>query len=219
MNTTSTKPFAEAPRRFGPNRRMSRRTGGCGGALLLAFALCAHAATDLRSGVFDPPRAAPDFALKGSDGSELKLSRYRGKVVALGFGYTHCPGVCPTTLAYLAAVRKKLPASVAGDFQVLYVTVDPDRDDAAGLKSFLASFDPTFVGGTGPAQKLAEVRKAYGVTVSDKIYVDKMPKSSYFLDHSSFVYLIDRQGALRAMAPFGESADDIEHDVKVLLGR
>src|SRR5215207_10032692 len=62
----------------------------------------------LRSGVFSPPRAAPDFSLRGSDGSELKLSRYRGKVVALGFGYTTCPDVCPTTLAELAAVRKKL---------------------------------------------------------------------------------------------------------------
>ena len=187
--------------------------------VLVAFALCANAATDLRSGVFDPPRAAPDFSLRASDGSELKLSRYRGKVVALGFGYTHCPGVCPTTLAYLAQVRKNLPPSVVADFQVLYVTVDPDRDNAATLKGFLSSFDPTFVGGTGNAQQLADVRKAYGITVSDKIYVDKMPKSSYFLDHSSFVYLIDRQGALRAMAPFGASADDIEHDVRVLLSR
>ena len=185
---------------------------------LIGVALCATAAiNELRSGVFDPPRAAPDFALKGSDGSELKLSRYRGKVVALGFGYTNCPSVCPTTLAYLAQVRKKL-GSAAADFQVVYVTVDPDRDNAASLKGFLASFDPTFVGGTGTAQQLAEVRKAYGITVSDKIYVDKMPKSSYFLDHSSFVYLIDRQGALRAMAPFGVSVDDIEHDVEVLLG-
>jgi protein SCO1/2 len=187
-------------------------------AFLLAFALGTNAATELRSGVFDPPRTAPDFSLKGSDGSELKLSRYRGKVVALGFGYTHCPSVCPTTLAYLAQVRKKL-AAAGDDFQVVYVTVDPDRDNAASLKAFLASFDPTFIGGTGTAAQLAEVRKAYGITVSDRIYVDKMPKSSYFLDHSSFVYLIDRNGALRAMAPFGESSDDIEHDIKVLLSR
>jgi protein SCO1/2 len=62
----------------------------------------------LRAGVFDPPRVAPDFSLRGSDGSELKLSRYRGKVVALAFGYTHCPSVCPVTLGYLAEARKKL---------------------------------------------------------------------------------------------------------------
>jgi len=189
-------------------------------SLLLPLGLAVEAAStpELRAGVFDPPRAAPDFTLKGSNGSELKLSRYRGKVVALGLGYTHCPGVCPTTLAYLAEARKKL-ASTGGDFQVVYVTVDPDRDNPEQLKTFLASFDPTFLGATGTPRQLADVRKAYGITVSDKIFVETMPKSSYFFDHSSFVYLIDRSGQLRAMMPFGVSADDIEHDVKALLSR
>lgn len=189
-------------------------------SLLSLFCIAAEAATtsELRAGVFDPPRAAPDFSLKGSNGSELKLSRFRGKVVALGFGYTHCPGVCPTTLAYLAQAKKKL-AAAGSDFQVVYVTVDPERDTPATLKTFLASFDPTFIGASGTPQELAAVRKAYGVTVSDKIYVETMPKSNYFLDHSSFVYLIDRGGELRAMMPFGVSADDMEHDVRVLLSK
>jgi len=188
--------------------------------LLLVLCLGANAAStaELRAGVFDPPRAAPDFSLKSSNGSELKLSRYRGKVVALGFGYTHCPGVCPTTLAYLAEARKRLAA--AGDnFQVVYVTVDPERDNQEQLKTFLASFDPSFVGGTGTPEQLAAVRKAYGITLSDKIFVETLPKSTYFLDHSSFIYLIDRTGQLRAMLPFGVSADDMEHDVRVLLAK
>src|ERR1700740_459343 len=114
-------------------------------ALVLFFGLgsgglCAST-PDLKSGVFDPPRRAPDFALKGSNGSELTLSRYRGKVVALGFGYTHCPSVCPATLALLAQAKKKLAAE-GGNFQVIYVTVDPERDTAQHLKTFLASFDP-----------------------------------------------------------------------------
>jgi protein SCO1 len=182
------------------------------------FALVAGAAEppELRSGVFDPPRLAPDFSLRGSDGSELKLSRYRGKVVALGFGYTNCPGVCPATLALLAAARQKLGAA-AGDFQIVYVTVDPERDDTEHLKKFLASFDPTFVGATGTATQLADVRQAYGISLSDKIYIDAKPKSTYFLDHSSFVYLIDRGGKLRAMMPFGVSVDDIDHDAKALM--
>jgi protein SCO1/2 len=186
----------------------------------MVIALGARAATgpELRAGVFDPPRAAPDFSLKGSNGSELTLSRYRGKVVALGFGYTHCPSVCPATLALLAQAKKKLAAE-AGNLQVVYVTVDPDRDTPDHLKTFLAAFDPTFVGGTGTPQQLADVRKAYGITVSDKIFVQTMPKSSYFLDHSSFIYLIDRNGQLRAMMPFGVSADDMEHDVKLLLAK
>jgi protein SCO1/2 len=189
-------------------------------ALLFAAGLGARAAAapELRAGVFDPPRAAPDFALKGSNGAELTLSRYRGKVVALGFGYTHCPSVCPTTLAYLAEARKKLSAG-RDDFQVVYVTVDPERDTPQQLKTFLASFDSTFIGATGTPEQLAAVRKAYGITLSGKIFVETMPKSTYFLDHSSFIYLIDRGGQLRAMMPFGVSADDMEHDVRVLLAK
>src|SRR6185503_9461605 len=81
-------------------------------ALLLVLAVDAGAAENpgLKSGVFSPPRPAPDFSLRGSDGAEFKLSRYRGKVVALGFGYTFCPDVCPTTLLELAQVRKSLGA-------------------------------------------------------------------------------------------------------------
>jgi protein SCO1/2 len=190
---------------------------------LLFFAVAvgaAEAPAELRAGVFDPPRVAPDFSLRGSDGSQVELSRYRGKVVALGFGYTNCPSVCPVTLGYLAEARKKLGAR-GKDLQVVYVTVDPERDNAEQLRKFLASFDPTFVGATGTPAQLADVRKAYGITLSDKIFIDAEPKSrtTYYLDHSSFVYLIDRGGKLRAMMPFGVTADDIEHDAKALLSR
>ena len=190
---------------------------------LFFFALAASAAGNpapLRAGVFDPPRLAPDFTLQGSDGSELKLSRYRGKVVALAFGYTNCPSVCPVTLGYLAEARKKLGAG-ARDLQVVFITVDPERDDPQHLKKFVAFFDPTFVAATGTPGQLAEVRKVYGITMSDKIFTDAASKSKgiYYLDHSSFVYLIDREGKLRAMMPFGVTADDIEHDAKALLSR
>jgi len=194
-------------------------------ALLLLFLLAvtigaAASPAELRAGVFNPPRLAPDFALRGSDGSELKLSRYRGKVVALAFGYTNCPSVCPVTLGYLAEARKKLGAG-ARDLQVVFITVDPERDDPQHLKKFVAFFDPTFVAATGTPGQLAEVRKVYGITMSDKIFTDAASKSKgiYYLDHSSFVYLIDREGKLRAMMPFGVTADDIEHDAKALLGR
>jgi len=200
-------------------RRAQLAAGTLVASLLLCFCFAAAAGTpELRAGVFDPPRAAPDFSLRGSNGQELKLSRYRGKVVALGFGYTHCPSVCPSTLALLAQARKKL-AAAGNNLQVVYVTVDPERDTPEQLKSFLASFDPTFLGATGTPQQLANLRKAYGITLSDKIFVEAMPKSSYFLDHSSFIYLIDRGGELRAMMPFGVSADDMAHDVRVLLDK
>src|SRR3954469_10067588 len=94
---------------------------------LVVLPLAAAAKNELKSGTFTPPRVAPDFSLRGSDGLELRLSRYRGKVVALGFGYTFCPDVGPTTLLDLAQARKKL-GGAARDFQVIYVTVDPERD-------------------------------------------------------------------------------------------
>ena len=95
----------------------------------------------LKAGVFSPPRQAPDFSLQGSDGRELKLSSYRGKVVVLGFGFTSCPDVCPTTLGTLAQARRNLGAQAA-NVQVIYVTVDPERDVADTMKKYLGAFDP-----------------------------------------------------------------------------
>jgi protein SCO1/2 len=186
-------------------------------AALSCAAIASATAPELRAGVFDPPRAAPDFSLAATDGTTLRLGQYRGKVVALSFGYSHCPGVCPATLAYLAQAHKALGDAGRG-FQVVYITVDPERDGAKQLREFLAGFDPSFIGGTGTAAQLAKVGQEYGITVSDKIRPKGMAGTDYYLDHSSFIYLIDRAGRLRGMLPFGVTADDIEHDVRVLLG-
>ncbi len=180
---------------------------------LLAFALLAAApgaAEDAGfiAGVFEPPRAAPELALRGSDGNELRLSRYRGKVVIVGFGFTSCPEVCPTTLATLSGARVKLGADAEG-VQVVYVTVDPKRDDAERLRTYLRTFDPTFIGGTGTAEQLAAVREGYGIAVGQQ------PGSSF--SHSSFTYLIDREGRIRALMPYGHSSDDYAHDLRLLL--
>ena len=185
-------------------------------ALIATTIAAAAGATDLKTGAFNPPRVAPDFTLRGSNGGDVTLSRYRGKVVALGFGYTSCPDVCPTTLALFAEARKKLGAA-RDDFQVLYVTVDPERDDAATLRKYVVSFDPTFVGLTGAPEKIGDVEKSYGVQV--KKLQPSNGSSNYFVHHSSFVYLIDRAGNLRAMVPYGVPVDDVMHDVKALLGK
>jgi protein SCO1/2 len=185
---------------------------------LLVIALVARAGTteELRTGAFDPARLAPDFSLRGSNGAELRLNRYRGKVVALGFGYTSCPDVCPTTLFHLAEARAKL--GVAGkDFQVIYVTVDPERDTPERLRKFVTGFDPTFLGATGDPDKLADMRKGYGIVVAKQPAKDR--SGAYFVHHSASVYLIDRDGNLRAMMPYGVTADDMLHDVKALLGK
>lgn len=195
---------------------MNRRLPALLSLLLLAGVVGAAQDAGLKSGSFNPPRPAPDFSLQGSNGTELKLSRFRGKVVALGFGYTFCPDVCPTTLADLAQARKKLGAAGA-DFQVIYVTVDPERDTAEQLRKYLAFFDPSFLGATGTSGQLAEVRKGYGILISRKTV--EGTRAAYLIHHSSSVFLIDREGRLRAMAPFGVPAEDIVHDVKILLRR
>jgi protein SCO1/2 len=184
--------------------------------LALAFSVHAGNTPSLKTGAFDPPRAAPDFSLSGSNGTELKLSRYRGKVVALGFGYTSCPDACPTTMAFLAQTREKLGAA-RDDFQVLYVTVDPERDTSDRLRKFVTAFDPTFIGATGTPAQLAAVRNAYGIQTS-RVHL-ATSDGGYLVHHSSFVYLIDRSGNLRAMIPFGASVDDIAHDIKALLAK
>jgi protein SCO1/2 len=180
--------------------------------LLLIGALAkAQNTTALIAGVFTPQRQAPDFSIAGSDGNEFKLSRYRGKVVLLSFGYTRCTEVCPVTLAVLASARKKL-GGAGGDLQVVYVTVDPERDDAERMRTFLKAFDPSFIGGTGTPQQLAAVRASYGISAS------KIPTpDGYMMSHTSYVYLIDRDGLLCALMPFGHTADDYVHDVSILL--
>lgn len=167
----------------------------------------------LKAGVFDPPQAAPEFSLKGSDGAALNLARFKGKLVLLTFGFTNCPEVCPTTLATLAQARKDLGAQ-ARDVQVVYVTVDPERDDIPRIRQYLAAFDPSFVGGTETPDKLAAMRKRYGV-VAEKI--PKPQPNAYGMNHSTSVFIIDRAGKLRAMMPYGHEAKDFVHDLKLLL--
>jgi protein SCO1/2 len=181
---------------------------------LLAVACSLASAEALRSGAFTPPRAAPAFSLEGTNGSDVRIQGFHGKVVALSFGYTSCADVCPTTLAYLAEARKKLGAD-ASRFQVVYVTVDPERDDVARLRKYMNAFDPTFIGATGTPDTLRDVRTAYGVTMTKE--PAKRNPADYLIHHSAYIFLIDKAGYLRAIMPFGVSADDIAHDVGVLL--
>ena len=165
----------------------------------------------LRAGEYDPPRAAPDFTLAGSGGSDVRLAEHRGKVVLLTFGFTYCAAVCPTTLATLALARSRLGAR-ADAVQVIFVTVDPERDDTAQMRQYLAAFDPSFIGVTGAPAALAEVREDYGVTS-----VKEGTGPGYAMAHTSSIFLIDRAGKLRAMMPFGRDAAEFAHDIAILL--
>lgn len=201
---------------------MNGRTVLIGGfaALLLALIVVFAASTGTKrhaaeqgtftAGAFDPPRDAPDFSLQGSSGSEVNLAQYRGKIVLLTFGFTNCAAVCPTTLSTLAQARKAL-GKEADKVQVIFVTVDPARDDLAHLKDYVAAFDPTFVGATSTPEALASVRQKYGVTATKE-----GSKPDYAFAHTSSIFLIDQAGKLRAMMPFGHEPADFVHDIKLL---
>jgi protein SCO1/2 len=186
------------------------------GALVLAATL-AQANTPavpdtLKAGVLSPVMAAPKLALHGTDGQALDLERFRGKVVLLAFGFSSCGEVCPITLATLVGARKKL-GEAAANVQVVYVTVDPERDDAARMKKFLGSFDPSFIGGVGSRAEIDAAQKNYGISSTKQVYAD----GNYSIGHSSSIYMIDRAGGLRAVMPYGHSTDDFVHDLKILL--
>lgn len=183
-------------------------------AVLTVAALAGAApAAALKSGVFEPPRAAPEIALPSSHG-DFKLSSYRGKVVVLEFGYTTCVDVCPVSLAALADARKKLGAAGA-DVQVVFITVDPARDPPARLKTYLATFDPSFIGVSGSAAQIDALLKAYGISAAKR--VPGGDATRYFMSHSSYLYFIDRKGMQRALMPFGRPSDEMVHDLKLLL--
>jgi protein SCO1 len=182
-------------------------------ALSLALAGSAQAAGKLKSGTFDPPRMAPQIAQQAADGKDFALDKFRGKVVVLEFGYTSCADVCPVSLALLKQARERL-GPLGDKLQVVFVTVDPQRDTAPKLKAYLEQFDKSFIGLTGTEEQMAAIRKAYGISATKKMVEGS--KTEYTMGHSSYLYFIDPQGRLRALMPFGRPADDIVHDVTLL---
>lgn len=191
------------------------------GRLLVALALgalvplTAHASS-FKGGSLEPPKPAPDFALRAPDGTEFRLSRERGRVVVMSFGYTFCPDVCPTTLAELAQVKARLGED-ARRLRVVFITVDPERDGPERLRAYTLAFDKSFLGLTGPVERLAGVRRAYGIVANKRVVPGT--SAAYLVDHSAFVYVVDAEGRLRLMFPFGTSVADMTHDIKLLMRR
>jgi protein SCO1/2 len=157
---------------------------------------------------------AHDFALADASGAPRSLADYRGKVVVLFFGYTHCPDVCPTTLARLVQARRALGPE-AGRVQVLFVTLDPERDTPQLLARYVPAFDPTFVGLTGTQQQIDAAAREF------KVFFQKVAgpsPDSYTLDHSSGSFVFDPQGHVRLYVPDRAGADQIAADLRRLLG-
>ena len=157
-----------------------------------------------------------DFALPDTSGKTRTLADFKDKVVVLFFGYTHCPDVCPTTMAELSQALQQLGPDAAKRVQVLFVSVDPDRDSAEILSQYVAAFNPTFI-----ALRPANEEQLKKVTKDFRVYYAKVPGStpdSYTMDHTAASYVFDTTGKLRLFARDGQGVTPWLHDLKILLG-
>lgn len=154
------------------------------------------------------------FSLTDHNGKPRTLADFHGKVVVMFFGYTQCPDVCPTTMAEMAGVMQKLGPQ-ADQVQVLFITLDPERDTPQLLANYVPAFDKRFMGLYGTLEQTAKTAKDF------KVFYSKVPGSSpgsYTIDHMAGSYVFDRDGRLRLFIRHGGSADSIVHDVRQLLG-
>jgi protein SCO1/2 len=182
--------------------------------VLVAFALvgCSGSGPSFKNTDITGADYGKDFALADHAGKTRTLADFRGKVVVMFFGYTRCPDVCPTTLAELKAVREQLGED-GRRLQVLFVTVDPERDTPKLLADYVPAFDPGFLGLYGDSAAIAKVAKDF------RVFYQKAPgktPDSYTVDHTAGSYVFDPQGRLRLFARHGNAANLIA-DIRTLL--
>lgn len=184
---------------------------------VLATLLLAGCASHVAWQLDDVRGHLPDLKFQLTDdlGQPVTAANYRGKVVLVYFGYTHCPDVCPLTLVHLHTVLQKM-GKAADDVRVLFVTVDPARDTVPVLHQYVTAFDPRVVGLTGPQDAIAQLAKRFRA-----FYKPEQAKAAddYEVTHSSAIYIYDRDGRARLLATPGDSNDAILHDLSILVAQ
>ena len=185
--------------------------------LLLMVALCLAAcgpnAPKFRSTNMTGVDYGKSIALKDPSGQVRTLADFQGKVVVLFFGFTQCPDVCPTTLGQMATALKQLGGE-ASRVQVLFVTLDPERDTPQLIAQYLGAFDPSFIGLYGDIEATRRTAKEF------KVFFEKRPGATpqrYSIDHSSQSYVLDARGRLRLFVRHERIAEDLAEDIKALL--
>ena len=168
-----------------------------------------------RGGMVNPPQAKPRFVLTDTSGAPFDFwSKTRGSVTLLFFGYTYCPDQCPMHMANLGMALKKLPAGVADQVKLIFVTTDPARDTPLVLRRWLDHFDKRFVGLTGTEAALASVQRAAGVPVARRT---DPGSSNYSVAHANFVIAYTKDNLAHVIYPGGVNKDDWVHDLPLLL--
>lgn len=165
-------------------------------------------ATDVTGAQF-----AQTLNLTDHTGKPRTLEDFKGKVIALFFGYTHCPDVCPTTMTDLKQSMKLL-GDDADQVQVLFVTLDPERDTQQVLAQFIPAFDKRFIGLYGTQEQTTAVTEEFKIFASK---VENGGKSGYTIDHSAGLYLYDKSGKIRLYVDYGTKPDVLAADIKKLL--
>ncbi len=201
------------------NNGLARRVAGAAKRAVLLVCLAALAACDSGKPQFkntDVTGAdyAKDFALTDHTGKPRNLADFKGQVVTVFFGFTQCPDVCPTTLTEMKSVLDKLGPDDAKRVQVLFITVDPERDTQALLAQYVPAFHPSFIGLYGDLEATQFVAKNF------KVFYQKVPgkkPGSYSMDHSAGSYAFDPQGRLRLFVRHGQQLDWLVSDIKLLL--
>jgi len=154
-----------------------------------------------------------DFTIETQEG-DLSLKDLRGKVVVLYFGYTKCPDICPTSLALLTQALNQLSEKELAEIQSIFVSVDPERDNVTRLKEYAAYFHPNIIGATAEKEVIDKITKQYGAAYR---MVDSDSAAGYLVDHSSYTYLIDKQGKLRKTLAHGTAPDIVLKEIRKLL--
>jgi protein SCO1/2 len=165
------------------------------------------------------PEEAYDFKLTDGNGRSFQLDQLRGKLVLLTFGFTHCPNICPTTLGNLAALYRDLSSSAKARTQVVFVTVDPERDTPKVMKDYMPEFNDHFIGLTGSAEQIRKTAKAYGVVYERQPLVGADETNSYTINHSAYLYVIGPKGKWIALYDYDQIANSrkIASDVERFL--
>jgi protein SCO1/2 len=156
---------------------------------------------------------APDFTLSDPEGKPVSISAFEGKEVLLSFGYTSCPDICPTTLVQLNSVTQKLGEKESEDLQVVFVTIDPERDTPERLEEYIPYFNESFIGLTGSPDEIKKAADAYSVFYEKEKRGDS--GSVYFMNHTQTLFLIDKNGTLLLLYPYENfDADRIASDIR-----
>lgn len=182
-------------------------------AALVAWPYLVTPAPEFHGMALDSPSPATDFALADAEGRAVHLSDFRGRIVLLYFGFTYCPDICPATLTDLARAMEAL-GEQARETQVIMISIDPERDTPRRMAEYARAFHADFLGLSGAPDEIAAIAGPLGV------YYEKRPDATgenYTMAHTSTVTVIDREGYVRLVWPFGANGVEMAEDLRLLL--